>query len=70
MSRLHAFLSSMQELRSLQAAEAEALVRPIGQVGRWPTADGVKAAGSVQRGEPSNGMPIGGTPAWVDPAMP
>lgn len=71
MSRLHAFLSSMQELQSLQAAEAEALARPTGPAGTWPTADGVMAAGTTQRGAPSNGAPIAGvSAAWVDLAMP
>jgi hypothetical protein len=57
MSRLHAFLVSLQELRSLQAAEAD-----------WPTAHGAKPAGSAR--EPSTGDPICGTSAWVDPSMP
>eukprot|EP01043_Picozoa_sp_COSAG02_P006643 COSAG02_NODE_191_length_30004_cov_86.740980_4_plen_585_part_00 len=71
MSRLHAFLSSMQELHSLQAAEAEALARPIGPAGSWPTTDGVIATGATQRGEPWNGAAIAGmSAAWVDPAMP
>ena len=60
MSRLHAFLVSLQELRSLQAAEADWPGRP--------TAHGAKPAGSAR--EPSTGDPIGGTSAWVDPSMP
>lgn len=70
MSRLHAFLTSMQELRSLQAAEEAALSRPVGPSGLWPTADGVMAAGATQRGKPSHGVPIGGTLAWIDPSLP
>ena len=70
MSRLHAFLASMQEMQSLQAAEVEALTRPVGPAGRWPSADGVMAAGAAQRGEPSNGIPVGSTPAWIDPSLP
>ena len=62
MSRLHAFLVSLQELR----AEAD---RPVGPAGRWLTADGVKVAGSAPHCEPSNGVPIGGTSGRVDPSM-
>ena len=70
-NRLHAFLESMKEMQSLQRAEVEALTRPVGAAGRWPVADAVACAGFTQRGaEPSNGIPVGSAPAWVDPALP
>jgi len=69
-NRLHAFLESMQEMQSLQHAEVEALTRPVGPAGRWPTADAVAYAGTRRGAEPSNGIPVGAAPAWVDPALP
>ena len=70
MSRLHAFLASLQELRQLQAGEAGAAAPERRAAG----ADGAVAAGlpsSLEANcEATRGVPTGAATAWSAPAMP
>ena len=70
MSRLHAFLASLQELRQLQAGEAGAAAPERRAAG----ADGTVAAGlpsSLEANcEATRGVPTGAATAWSAPAMP